>query len=241
MASQFFGSKRPQRSHLVNRPSKGVPGEVNVLRSDVESAFTEMEDGGGLMVTDIFTNPATADANGIKLSFATAATVQTFDADDMDGAEAAQEMVPPRTLSVTSTANAAVTAVAITFTGRLRMADGTLREVTDTITPTGGGGTTDLSAVPVPFSFVDGVSIAAMGGAGGALEIGTTAVIGCSRRGLSRAGLLIPVQQIAIGVVVVTGTFVNNAASPVTLYTPAAAPNGTNDYAVTYVAGPPLP
>lgn len=242
MASQLFGNRRPQRGHLVNRPSKGVPGEVNVLRADVEASFEALESGGGLIVTDIFTDPAAADPNGIKTSFATANTAQAFTAEDsdFDGAEAAQEMVPPRTLSITSTANAHVTAVDVVIRGRLRLADGSLVAVEDTISLTGGGGATDVSATPVPFSFVDEVDIPAQGGAAGSLEIGTTTTMGCSRRALSRAGLLVPVQQIAIGVVVTTGTFVNNAASPVTLYTPAGAPNGSNDYAVTYVAGPPL-
>jgi hypothetical protein len=51
----------------------------------------------------------------------------------------------------------------------------------------------------------------------------------------SRAGLRAPIRQIAIGAVVTTGTFSAPATNlPHGAYAPAAAPNGTNDYAITY-------
>jgi hypothetical protein len=185
--------------------------------------------------TDEFTNPVAAVVNAIKLSIATAATPQVFTGAQFDGATGAAEMVPPRNPTITSTSNANVTAVAAVFAGFVRNEDGVLVPQTCTINITNGGGATDVGDRPM--SVITSITIPAQGGTGGALQFGFGAMIGLAALVKSRAGLIAPLRQVAVGAVVTTGTFTNAAGSVVCGYTPAAAPNATNDYAITYEVG----
>jgi len=234
MARNPFNKKRASRPHLTQ--GGGVGAEVADLRADVKEAWDALESQGGYLRTDEFTNPAVADVDAIKTSFATSASVQTFDEDDLNGAVGDGEMIPPRNVTITSTTHAHVTAVGVVITGKVRDANGDLVDQTETITTTNGGGATDAGTKP--FSLITDISIPAMGGTSGALEIGFGAAIGLSAKIKSRAGLLAPIRQVAVGAVVTTGTFTNPSGSAVSLYTPAAAPDGSRDYAVTYEVDP---
>lgn len=235
MPSKLFGSKTARRPHLVAGVG-GVAGEVNDLRQDVEASFAQLENQGGYLRTDEFTNPATADVDAIKTSFATSSSVQSLSGAALDGVNGAVEMVPPRNPTITSSSHANVTAVAVVFTGRVRNAAGELVARTVTVNTTNGGGATDAGAEAL--SFVDSVSIPAMGGASGSLQLGFGVSIGLAAKIKSRAGLIRPLREVAIGAVVTTGTFTNPSGAPVSLYTPAAAPNASNDYAVTFEVDP---
>lgn len=235
MSHNPFTLKQAVRPHLV-RTGGGLSGEVADLRTDVKAALDTMEAQGGYFRTDEFTDPAGASANAFKTSFATTAAIQTFTGAALNGATGLSELKPPRNATITSTANAAVTAVAVVITGQIRNADGVLVTQTDTITTTAGGGVTDAGAKP--FSKITSVVIPAMGGAGGSLQIGFGAMIGLSAKIKSRAGLIRPLREVSAGSVVTNGTFANPTGSPVTSYTPNTAPNGTADYAVTYEVDP---
>lgn len=230
--SKLFGSERASKPHLV-RGSGGIPGEIADLRADIDSTFDRLEDGGGYLVTEEFTNVATADVNAIVVSMASSNAIVALAAEDLDGVVGNDEMVPPRNVTVTTSTHADIDAVAVVVTGRVRNSDGKLVAQTDTITLTNGGGATDLG--DAMFSIVDSVTIPAQGGSGGAVEVGFGALIGLGKAMKSRAGLRAPIRQIAIGAVVTTGTFSAPATNlPHGAYAPAAAPNGTNDYAITY-------
>jgi hypothetical protein len=230
-----FTKKSPANPHMV-RGTGGLKGEVADLRQDVKEAFNSLESQGGYLRTDEFTNPAVADVDAIKTSIATAATDRTFATTDLNGAVGEDEMIPPRNPTVTSTTHAHVTAVDVEFRGRVRDAHGALVERTVVIPATNGGGATDAGTEAL--SYVDEIFVPAMGGASGALEFGFGAAIGLTAKVKSRAGLIAAIRQIAAGSVVTTGTITNPTGAPVSLYTPASAPDGSRDYAVTYEVDP---
>jgi hypothetical protein len=232
MPSTLFGHRSPRLAHLVLRGKGGLPGEIADLRGDTEDAFLAMQANGGYIHTDEFTNVAAADVDGIKLAAATAATPQAFTAANWDGVLGTAEMVPPRNATITTSSHADVDAVAVVITGRIRDFMGLLVAQTDTINLTDGGGATDAGIKA--FSFIDGVAVPAQGGAGGSLSIGWGVLIGMSRPMRSMAGLLRPLREVAAGSVVTNGTFA--ATAPNGTYSPNSAPNGTNDYALTFVA-----
>jgi hypothetical protein len=141
-------------------------------------------------------------------------------------------MVPPRNITITTPTDAAIDAVDVVITGQVRGPDGTLEDVTDTITLTDGGGATDAGTIP--FSLVTQVDIPAQSGVAAGMTIGFGVLIGLSDLMNERAGYLGPLREVAAGSVVTNGTFNNPSGSPVTTYSPNAAADGSRDYAVTY-------
>lgn len=230
--SKLFGRKTPRRPHLV-RAGGGLKGEINDLRGDVNEAFDAMEQSGGLLRFDTFVDPAAASANAFKLSFPTAATEQVFEAADLDGAVGDGELPYARNVTITSSTHADVTAVDVVIEGYV-IKDGREVPVTITITTTNGGNATDASVAAL--HRIERVTVPAMGGAGGALQIGFGVRLGLSDVMRAGGGRLGPVQEVAVGAVVTNGAFATPTGHPITSYTPNAAPNGTNDYAVLYVA-----
>lgn len=231
MPSTLFGRRGPKKPHLVQPGKGGLAGEIADLRTDVEAAFDLMQDNGGYIHTDEFTNVAAADPDGIKLAAATSDAIQAFTSADWDGILGTGEMVPPRNATVTTTAHANVDAVVVAIVGRVRDITGALIAQTDNITLTDGGGVTDAGTKA--FSFIDSATIPAQGGAGATLSIGWGVLIGLSRPMRAMAGLHRPLREVAAGSVVINGTFATTA--PHGTYSPNSAPNGTNSYALTYV------
>jgi len=213
-------------------------GEDPSIPNSIEGTFVVKDflaGRGANLRTDEFTNPVVADTDAIKLSIATAATPRTFSGTALNGIVGQGEMVPPRNPTITSTANAHVTAVACVISGFVRDETGTLVATTCTITTTNGGGVTD--AGDRPMSIITSITVPAMGGGAGALEFGFGTMLGLAAKIKSRAGLIAPLRQVAVGAVVTTGTFTNPTGYVVTGYTPASAPDGTRDYACTYEVG----
>lgn len=202
------------------------------VQDDIE-AGSQVTAAFGTLVTPMrtveYTDPAVADDDAIKASIASAATDQTYTGAALDGAIGLGLISPPRNMTVTTTLNADIDAVGVVFTGL--DIDGNAQ--TDTITLTDGGGTTDVGTIA--FAYVSQIFVPAQSGTGGALEFGTGDVIGLPAPMLSRAGLLAPIREIEAGAVVTTGTFVDAATSgPHGTYEPATAPDGSNDYSLTY-------
>lgn len=231
--SKLFGKRSAKLPHMVHSAKGGVSGEVGDLRDDVEATFADLEDNGGVLVLEEFTNLAAPSANAIKLAFATSNQAQEITT--LDGAIGDDEMIPPRILSLTASANADVDAVGVVITGEVRNAEGQLVAQTDTITPADGGGTTVNGTKA--FSKVSKLAPAAMGGSGGQLQVGTAGGVGLKRKLRIAAGLPVVVQQITNGALVTNGTF-NAAATPHGTFTPNTAPNGAHDYAVLYAVDP---
>jgi len=228
----LMSKQRARLPHLVEG-KRGVAGEVDDLRRDLVNEL----DALAPIAVEEFIDPAAADVDAIKTSAASAAAVQSFVAADLDGVVGAGEMVPPRNLDITSTLSGDIDAVDVVITGKVRNAVGRLVDQTDTITLTDGGNVTDAGTLP--FSTVETITVPAQSGTGGALSFGFGDLIGLAQPLVSRAGLEAVIREVAIGAVVTTGTFVDAAGSaPHGTYSPAAAADAANDYAVYYEYDP---
>jgi hypothetical protein len=231
--SKLFGFQIGIRPHLTR--GSGLSAEVGDLRRDINESFAKLENEGGYFRTDEFTDPAAADVDGIKESIATTATIRVFSGAQLDGDVGGEEMVPPRNPTITSSQNGHVTAVNTVWAGKLRV-DGKLVPHSVTLATTNGGNTTDVSTSVL--SIVESITVPAMGGTAGALQFGFGARMGLSEKARARAGAVLPLREIADGSKVTNGAFANPAGSPVTVYTPNAAPNADKDYSCTYEVDP---
>lgn len=181
------------------------------------------------MGVDEYTDEPVADVDAIKASFASSAAAEDFSGADLDGVVGLGEMDAPRNITITTTSNADIDAVDVVITGT----DINRRVISEIITLTDAGNVTDVGLVA--FRTITRVQIPAQSGSGGAIEIGFGALMGLSKPLVSRAGLEAVITEIAIGAVVTTGAFVDAATSgPNGTYSPSAAQDGSNDYAVYY-------
>jgi hypothetical protein len=231
--SKIFGKQHGKIPHQTGKAKSGFAGEIGDLRDDIDKSLLALEVNGGLDRVEEFLALRAASANAIKLSIATATTAQSYTAKagNLDGALGANEIIPPRNITVTSSSSADVTAVPIVITGKVRNNVGDLITQTDTITPTAGGGTTDAGTKP--FSLIESIAPAAMGGATANLQFGIGVLVGLACKPRTAAGYVLCNQQVTDGALVTTGTF-NLATLPNGTWTPAAAPNGTHNYALRY-------
>ena len=238
--SNLFGAKAPRLQHLV-RGSGGLAGEINDLRGDIDEAFVALENGGGFLFTEEFTNPAAADTDAIKLAVvvpAASGPIQ-FSGAQLDGAIGVLEMDPPRNFSLlTGGTTADISAGNCIVVGTVRDKDGNLIAQTDTlaIAANQAGATLGTKA----FAFITTIDLdTAQDGALGEYEFGFGDVIGLSKAIKTRAGLTAPIREVAAGAVVTTGTFVDAATdAPHGTYAPATVPDAANDYALTYEVDP---
>lgn len=180
-------------------------------------------------VAEEWTDVATADVDAIKTSFSSAASAQSFSGSDLDGTVGTGTMDPPRNVTITTTSAADIDAVEVVITGT--DVDG--RALTDTITLTDAGNTTDSGTKA--FATVTQVDIPAQSGTGGSIQIGFGAIIGLGYKAKDRAGEVVVLSEVEAGSIVATGTFATASASgPNGTYTPSTAPDGSNDYALVY-------
>lgn len=242
MPSKLFGQRMPV-GHLGNRPG-GLKGEVYDLRKDMDATVLEMETRGMVgLVTEEFTNLATADTDAFVLSFASAASIISLVAADLDGVVGADEISPPRNVTITTSTHANIDAVAVVVTGKVRNKYGKLIAQTDTITTTDGGGVTDAGTKA--FSIVETITIPAMSGTAGAIEIGFGTAVGLSYPLRAIAGFSALVLQVIDGTAamapdITSATTLPAADAPNGTWTPSTAANGTHDYAITYMVDPAL-
>lgn len=201
-----------------------MPREVEDLRNDVKAALTPM----AAISVDEFTNPLTAAAAGLLAATATTVAVQTVLEAALLTAGKNELAANPRNLTFTTAgvtpADAPATAVITGFD-----AEGKAQTETVNLAQTA----TIANGVKA-WSKVTKVVYAAADGAAATVSIGYGLVFGLKKKPKARAGLASPIKEIAIGAAVTTGTL--DATNKT--YTPAAAPNGTNDYAVFYEYDP---
>lgn len=232
MASQAFGSERAQRAHLV-RPGGGVSGEVADLRSDVDKGFESVEAQSMPIYVDEFVDPVAADTDAILTSQSSSDTRQEYTGSDLDGVVGTDEMVPPRNITITTSASADIDAVDVIVRGFIRNADGELVAQEEDITLSDAGGATDSGTRA--FSTISEIIVPEQSGGGGTLEVGFGPVIGLSRPLKTRAGLANVLREVVGGAEVSTGTFADaDAQAPHGTYTPSSAPDGSTTYAVVY-------
>jgi hypothetical protein len=211
------------------RGTGGLAGEVADLRRDIAAEFA----ASVAMAVEEWTDPAAADPNAIKVSFASSDAAQSFSGADLDGVVGTGVMDPPRNITITTSVSTDIDAVDVVITGL----DINGNAQTDTITLTADVGATDVGTKA--FSSVSQIDIPAQTGNGGLIEVGFGSVIGLSKPLLSRAGAEAVMMEIEDGTVlaadVITGTFVDAATSgPNGTYAPATIPDASNDYAVYY-------
>lgn len=209
---------------LVAAVPHSMPREVEDLRNDVTAIFRVQP---ALAVVE-YTNPLTAAAAGLKAATASVAAITTvLEADLLSGGKT-ELAANPRNLTFTTAGGTAADAPAnAVITGF--DADG--RPQTETVTL---AQTATIANGVKAWSKITKVVYPAADGTGATVSIGYGVVLGLPKKPQARAGLTAPIREIAVGVAVTTGTF--DATNKT--YTPAAAPNGTNDYCVYYEYDP---
>lgn len=227
MSSQYFGPKGPNVPHLV-RGQGGLQGEIVDLRADTDEAFEALENGGGLFRSDEWIDPPAADDDYFLAAEATQAAAVTLRASKSDFLQTSIPTGPRGIIITRSAAVGSYTTDPIIVKGK---AYG--EPVTLTFTPADAdGGDVIQSDEDLGLDELISVEFPAQVDASGAFDVGFNAELVLFRAIDDLAGVADPIREVSGGAVVTTGSFSGRK------YTPAAAPNGTNDYGVMYVGDP---
>lgn len=213
-------------SGLMSTMGPAIPhlskGEVADLRADVVAQMSPM----AAITVEEFTDVAAPGAADLEAATATTVaprTVTSF----LAGGEA-KLLAVPRNLTFTT---AGATPADAPATALITGTDANGAAQTETVTL---AQTATIANGAKAFKTVTSVEYAAADGTAATVSIGVGSVLGLTKTPKERAGLAAPVREIAAGSAVTTGTLsVTNKT-----YTPATAPNGTNDYAVYYEYDP---
>lgn len=219
--SGLFTGVGPLKPHLMQQTG-GIAAEVNDLRNDLSKRMSPM----AAIAIDEFTNPAAPGAADLLAATASTVAVQTYTAAQLLAPGLAKLAAYPRNVTFTTagvTPTDAPDTVTVVGTYRGKAQSETI-SVAQTATIANG---------TKPFSTITSITYAAGQGTAATVSIGVGQGLGVSQVPLSRAGLVAPVREIAVGAAVTTG-----ALTATGLYTPATAENGTNDYAVFYEYDP---
>lgn len=195
--------------------------------------FAVEEEGG--YATDEWTNPLASAAAGLRAAFATTVAIQTWTAADLLTAGKDELAARPRNVTFTTAggtpADAPATAV-VTGTD----IDGEVLTETLNIPQTA-----TIVQGDKAFKTITSVVFAAGDGTGATVAMGYGNKFGFSKKAKVRVGIVNRLCEIAAGSVVTNGTFVVPATgAPYGTYTPNTAPDGSNDYAVTYEVDRPV-
>jgi len=215
MGSGLFSTQRARVPHLTTGQS-GIAGELADLRKDISTVLSPMT----AMAIDEYTNAAAAGAADLEAAVATTVApriVTTFLAGGIAKLAAFPRNITLTTAGVTPADAPATAVVTGTYRGAVQ---------TETITV---AQTATIATGLKPFSTITRVAYAAADGTAATISIGVGLGVGTTQIPKSRAGLVSPVREIAIGVAVTTGTL-----TAVGLYTPASAADGAKDYAIYY-------
>lgn len=221
-----FSGQRAKKPHLV-RGTGGLQGEVGDLRDDIKRDF----ESNAAMAVEEFTDPPAADPDGIKAAIATVASIQSYSGAALDGALAGSTFDPPRNPTVTTAGTTPADAPATaTFTGT----DVDDNAITETVTV---AQTATIAAGAKAFKTITKIDLPAADGTDATLAFGIGNAFGLSKPIASRAGAAAGLSAIEAGSASspAAGTFATAAAAaPKGTYTPSAAADGSNDYAVYY-------
>lgn len=213
--SGLFSNMRAYKPHLVEGKG-GVAGEVDDLRQDVLVTLTPM----AAITVEEFTNPAAGAVDSLEA--ATATTVAPRTVTVFEAAGLAALAAHPRNVTITTggttPADAPATAVVTgTYKGAAQTETLVVPQTAATVTGT------------KPFDGLISVAYAAADGTDATNSIGIGGGLGVKAVPKARGGGVNLVREIAVGALVTNGVLTAER-----LYTPNAAPNGTNDYAVYY-------
>lgn len=183
----------------------------------------------GVLVHENIANAPTADPNGFKLSIATSTSAQVYSGAALDGVVGTDELDQPRNVTVTASNSAPSYAGSVTFLGK----DVYGNDISEAVAITNNATTAGTKCL----KSVTSISVPAQNDTSGALEFGFGVVVGLSDRAVALGGASVPLllQEVVNGSVVTTGALTLPATNePNGAYTPASAPNGTNDYGIVY-------
>ncbi len=179
---------------------------------------------------DEMANVAAADAVAILTAQASQVTAVTYGVADLDGTIGDGAISPPRNITITTAgltpADAPAEAVVTGY-------DVNGSVITETITV---AQTATVAAGVKCFASITSIAFTAGDGTGATMSVGTGDVIGLGSPIASRAGYAHYLGEKVNGVMPATdGTFsLPTVNAPNGGYTPNTAPNGTNDYVITY-------
>jgi len=202
-------------------------GTIDLKASRVIDVYLEDRDHGRQV--DEWTDPPAAAAAGLKAATASSVAVQTILAAALLSPGKLELSIRPRNVTFTtagatpSDAPATATVVGTDINGDA------LTEVVNIAQ------TATIANGVKAFKTITSITYSAGDGAGATVAIGYGSVFGLSKKIRTRAGALMFGKEIANGAVVTTGTLVAPATSgPNGTYAPAAAPDGSKDYAIEY-------
>jgi hypothetical protein len=187
------------------------------------------------LTRDIFTNPALADVNAIKVSFAAPAVATSYNGVTLDGVVGAGELDFARNITVTGTAGAleALTQKTMVFTGVDR--DGQAMSESLVVTARAGGASGTDAGIH-SFKRISNIYVPAdISATPGSYEIGFGVKLGLSRP-LTQGGLVKEFTDNATpggaATVVLSPTAMPNGSVQFN-----TAPDGTHDYVVYFIPG----
>lgn len=221
-APPLYGATNPN----LMRPG-GKRGEILKERQDFNRALGPL----AAITVQEFTNPAAAGAADLRVATATVASATVVQGADLLAAGVAKLLACPRNLTFTTAGTTPANAPAsCTIVGT----DINNNDQTETVAlATTGAAVAGVKA----WKTVKSLSFTAAGGTAATVSVGVGTVFALEKPIKMRAGLAFLMFEVAVGVVVTTGTVVAAAtAGGNGTYSPATAPNGTNDYAIYYEA-----
>lgn len=222
--SGLFSKAAAVLPHLLTH---GLSKEVADIRSDLNSALSPL----AAITVDEFVTPAASGAALLLAATATVAAPVTVLAAGLIAGGLTVLATLPRNITFTTAgvtpANVPLNAV-ITGTNR----HGAAQTETVVLSTTAG-----IALGVKLFSSIVSVVYPAAGGTAATVAIGIGNALPLGEQPKVRAGLAAILREVAVGALVTTGTLDATRFS----YTPAAAANGTNSYAVYYEFIPTLP
>lgn len=179
--------------------------------------------------TDEWTNPAAPAVAGLHAATATTVAVQVLLTADLVAGGVAALAAYPRNVTFTT---AGGTAADVPATAAIVGGDIDGNALLETVTL---AQTATVAEGVKAFKTITSITYAAGDGTGGTVAVGFGKKFGLTKSVKVAAGIPVVLQEIAVGVVVTTGTYVSPATSaPHGTYSPSADPDAAKDYALTY-------
>lgn len=202
-----------------------------VVGNGASGVLVPLGTGGGVgpLYWAEYTNPAAADAAGLKAATATTVAPQTILAAALIAGGKTALATYPRNVTFTTAGGTAADAPATATITGTDIDDAALTEVVNIAQ------TATIASGVKAFKTITSIVYSAADGTDATVAIGFGAVFGLPKKAKVRGGIVAVVQEIANGALATNGTFVIPATGlPYGTYAPNSAPDGSKDYAVLY-------
>lgn len=225
IGSGLFKKMVPNFPHL-SQGSHGMTGEIADLRRDIAFTLTPL----AAICIEEYTAPPAAVPAAIMAVTASSTSAQTYSLAALTGSIGRGAISPPRNLTVTTAGVGADAPASVTING----IDINGSVISETLSGTNATGTVTGAKC---FAKVTSVVTPAAAAADATISVGTGIVVGLANKPKIRTGAALPLvrRELVDGALVATGVLTLPATNlPNGAYTPAAAPNGTHNYAIEY-------